>query len=145
VTLTEDVEAFGVFPHMHMIGRDFKITAHPPQGEPLALLWIDDWDFNWQNFYEYDPPVKLAAGTRVVMECIHDNSAENFRNPSQPPQRVTWGEQTTDEMSAAMLQLVPVQEADLPGIIKAHRGRVIGGISAAKSQEAGAQTGERRR
>jgi mono/diheme cytochrome c family protein len=130
LTLPIEVEAYGIFPHLHMIGREIKITAHPPEGEPFSLLWIDDWDFNWQNFYQYDPPVKLAAGTRLVMDAVHDNSADNFRNPSNPPQRVVWGEQTTDEMSAAVLQLVPVAEADLPKLVAAHRRRILGGITA---------------
>jgi len=107
-----DVEVVGAFPHMHLIGRDFKLTAHPPQGDPISLLWIDDWDFNWQTYYQYTTPVKLAAGTRVVMEAVHDNSADNIHNPHQPPKRVTWGEQTADEMSLAFLQIMPVREAD---------------------------------
>lgn len=126
-TLPIDMEAYGLFPHMHMIGKEIKIMAYPPEGEPFSLLWINDWDFNWQNFYQYAEPVKLAAGTRLVLEAVHDNSAENIRNPSVPPQRVTWGEQTTDEMSAAILQLVPVREGELS---KLERRRVLGGITA---------------
>jgi hypothetical protein len=107
-----DVEVVGMFPHMHMIGRDIKLTAYPPKGEPISLLWIDDWDFNWQTYYQCATPVKLAAGTRVVMEAIHDNSADNIRNPNQPPRRITWGEQTEDEMSLAFMQVMPVHEED---------------------------------
>jgi mono/diheme cytochrome c family protein len=129
-TIPIGMEAFGVFPHMHMIGKDMKITAHPPAGDPFSLLWINDWDFNWQNFYQYEPPVKLTAGTRIVMEAVHDNSAENFRNPSNPPQRVTWGEQTTNEMSAAILQLVPVNASELGTMRQAHSKRILGGITA---------------
>jgi hypothetical protein len=44
-TLPIDMEAQGVFPHMHLLGRDIKITAYPPEGDPVALLWINDWDF----------------------------------------------------------------------------------------------------
>jgi len=77
-----DVEVVGVFPHMHLIGHDFKLTAHPPEGDPISLLWIDDWDFNWQTYYQYVTPVKLTAGTRVVMEAVHDNSADNIHNPN---------------------------------------------------------------
>jgi hypothetical protein len=136
-TLPIEMEAFGIFPHMHMIGRDIKLTAHPPEGEPFSLLWIDDWDFNWQNFYQYEQPVRLPAGTRLVMEAVHDNSAENFRNPSSPPRRVTWGEQTTDEMSAAVLQLVPVNEADRDKLSGAIQRRILGGIRAGDSAAAG--------
>ncbi len=62
-TLPIDMEALGVFPHMHLIGRDIKITAQPPDSdEPFSLVWINDWDFNWQGFYQYETPVKLPAG-----------------------------------------------------------------------------------
>ncbi|MBI3465981.1 MAG: ascorbate-dependent monooxygenase, partial [Planctomycetes bacterium] len=132
VTLPVVMHVFGVFPHMHLIGREMKITAHPPQGEPFALLWISDWDFNWQSFYQCTSPVELPAGTRIVMEAVHDNSADNFRNPFNPPQRITWGEQTTNEMSAAVLQLVPADESDLPKFAAAHRHRIVGGFSAEK-------------
>ena len=62
LTLPIDVEAVGVFPHMHLIGREFKLTAYPPQGEPFSLLWIDDWDFNWQVYYQYTAPSEAGRG-----------------------------------------------------------------------------------
>jgi hypothetical protein len=127
-----EMEVLALFPHMHLIGRDFKVTAIPPAGDPFPLIWIDDWDFNWQSLYQCDPPVRLPAGTRVVLEGVHDNSADNFRNPSNPPQRVTFGEQTTNEMSAALVQLVPVDEADLSKMIEANKRRIISGITAQK-------------
>ena len=131
-TLPIDMQALGLFPHMHLIGRDMKITAHPPGGEPFSLLWINDWDFNWQNFYEYAEPVKLPAGTRIVLTAIHDNSADNIRNPSNPPQRVTWGEQTANEMTAALVQFIPVNESDLPQMVEANKRRIISAIRAQK-------------
>jgi hypothetical protein len=124
------MEAYGVFPHMHLLGREFRLTAQPPEGDAFTLLWIDDWDFNWQSVYQYETPVRLRAGTRITMETVHDNSVDNIRNPSDPPRRVKWGDQTTDEMSVAMLQLVPVQESDLEKLRTRYRGRVVSGIAA---------------
>jgi hypothetical protein len=129
-TLPIDMEAYGVFPHMHLLGREFKLTAQPPEGDAFTLLWIDDWDFNWQSVYQYETPVRLRAGTRITMETVHDNSVDNIRNPSDPPRRVKWGDQTTDEMSVAMLQLVPVHESDLEKLRTRYRGRVVSGIAA---------------
>ena len=129
-TLPIDMEALGIFPHMHLIGHEIKITAQPPDSkEPFSLLWINDWDFNWQGFYQYEEPVKLPAGTRIVMETVHDNSADNIHNPNSPPKRMRWGEQTTDEMSVTILQLVPTNEADR-GKLAAHRRRVLSEIAA---------------
>ncbi len=130
LTVPIDVEVLGLFPHMHMIGKEIKVTAHPPEGKPFALLRIDDWDFNWQTFYQCAEPVKLAAGTRIVLEATHDNSAGNFRNPNQPPQRMVWGEETSNEMTVAILQVVPAKEADFPNLLTGLRKRMLGAINA---------------
>jgi hypothetical protein len=131
------MEALGVFPHMHLIGREIKITAQlPNQTDPLPLLWINDWDFNWQGYYQYKTPVKLPAGTQIVMETIHDNSAENIRNPNNPPKRVRWGEQTTDEMSVTILQLVPLDENDRDKLSD-YRRRVLSDVAAVTTNATG--------
>jgi hypothetical protein len=101
--LQADAEVHGLFPHMHLIGKDVKVTAELPDGTKKSLLWIKEWDFNWQNYYECKEPVKLPKGTKVIMECIHDNSADNPANPNQPPKRVVFGEQTSNEMSIVLL------------------------------------------
>jgi mono/diheme cytochrome c family protein len=136
LTLPIDVEVRGLFPHMHLLGKQIKVTAFPPHGEPISLLRIDDWDFNWQTFYQCAEPVKLAAGTRVVLDAIHDNSAENIHNPSQPPERVVWGEETRNEMTVAFLQVVPMQEADFPKLGANLRDRMLGTIRASGSKAA---------
>jgi mono/diheme cytochrome c family protein len=129
LTLPVDMRAYGIFPHMHLLGKEVKITATAPDGTVTPLLWIDDWDFNWQSLYQYAEPVLLVSGTKIAMQCIHDNSADNPRNPSTPPRRVTWGEQTTDEMSVAIVQLVPEQEGNIAGLLPI-RSRIIGAIVA---------------
>jgi mono/diheme cytochrome c family protein len=129
LVLPADFSAVGVFPHMHLLGKEVKITATAPDGTVTPLIWINDWDFNWQGLYQYAAPITLKSGTRLVLECVHDNSADNPRNPSNPPKRVTWGEQTTDEMSVAILQLVPHKESDLAALASL-RGRIVGAIVA---------------
>lgn len=133
LTLPIDVELVGIFPHMHLIGRKFEVTAHPKAGEPKSLLRIDDWDFNWQTYYQYVAPAKLQAGTRIVMEAVHDNSAENAFNPNQPPRRVVWGEETTNEMSLAFLQVMPAREEEFDQLRAGGRGNKLGVIRAAKA------------
>jgi hypothetical protein len=132
-TVPADTDLYGLFPHMHLLGREFKLTAQMPSGEELTLLWIKDWDFNWQSDYQFEKPVRLPAGTKIVMQTVHDNSVENIRNPNRPPRRVKWGEQTTDEMAVVLVQLVPVVESDLDRFRSTQKGRLIGGIIAAES------------
>jgi len=71
----------------------------------VPLIWIKDWDFNWQGQYRYDSPIKLPKGTEIDMQYTYDNSASNPRNPSNPPQRVKFGEQTANEMAFAFVQV----------------------------------------
>jgi hypothetical protein len=112
--LPVDVKAFGTGAHAHYIAKDMKLTATFPDGQVKNLLWIQDWDFAWQEQYAYKDYVLLPKGTRLDGTVSYDNSADNPRNPSNPPRRVTWGEQSTDEMGSVGIQVVAANEADLP-------------------------------
>jgi hypothetical protein len=83
-----------------------------PDGKRVTLIHIPHWDFNWQQQYLYPRPLRLPADTRVEMEFTYDNSADNPRNPHQPPQRVRYGPGSTDEMAGLHITVVPVQESD---------------------------------
>ena len=52
----EDVYLLGAMPHMHLLGRDMRLVATTPEGEAHDLIWIKDWDFNWQDVYRYQVP-----------------------------------------------------------------------------------------
>jgi hypothetical protein len=112
-TLPADADAVGVSAHAHYIGKQIKLTATLPTGEVKTLLLIKDWDFAWQDRYYFEQFVPLPKGTRLDAEIHWDNSAENPRNPSNPPVRVTWGEQSKDEMGSVTLIAVPHDQADL--------------------------------
>jgi hypothetical protein len=111
-TIPSDVELVGITPHAHYLCKDMKINAELPDGTHLPLIWIKDWDFDWQGQYEYKSPIHLPKGTRVDLEYTYDNSANNPHNPADPPVRVTWGEQTRNEMALAFLRvLLPTPES----------------------------------
>jgi len=97
---------------MHLLGREMKVTAILPDGTTKPMIWIKDWDFNWQGQYLYEKPMTLPKGTKLEMVAYYDNSTANLRNPNTPPKRVTWGEQTTDEMALCFVQLVVKDEAE---------------------------------
>jgi hypothetical protein len=112
LTVPSDVEANGIIPHAHYLAKEMNITAHAPDGSSRPLIAIKDWDFNWQGTYLYQTPIKLAKGTRIEMEYTYDNSENNPRNPSNPPKRVRFGEQSTDEMAFAFILVrLPSMEA----------------------------------
>lgn len=99
-----DVTLLGITPHMHLVGKQMKVTATKPDGTVVPLVNITDWDFRWQDQYRFVDPVKLPKGTVVNLEAVYDNSAKNPDNPNTPPKRVTHGEQTTNEMCICFLQ-----------------------------------------
>lgn len=93
-----DVTLYSVMPHMHLLGRSMKAAAVFPDGTTRPLIFVDDWDFNWQLVYALKEPMKLPKGSKVRIEAVYDNSTKNPFNPHSPPKPITWGEQTTDEM-----------------------------------------------
>jgi len=103
-TLPVGVTLLRVSTHAHYLGKEMQGYAILPTGEKKWLIWIKDWDFNWQGDYEYAHPQILPAGTRLVMHYTYDNSTNNLRNPSNPPRRVRFGLQTTDEMGELWFQ-----------------------------------------
>ena len=108
--LKTDSYLLATMPHMHLLGRDMRIIAQPPTGNPIDLIWIQDWDFNWQDIYYFRKPIFLPEGTQVSVVAHFDNSASNPTNPHNPPIPVGWGDKTTDEMCIGFLYLVDAGE-----------------------------------
>jgi peroxiredoxin len=117
--LPRDSLVLNVMPHMHLIGKDMRLTAVLPDGTEKPLIYIKRWDFNWQESYQYLEPILLPKGTRLNLVAHFDNSAANPANPNSPPREVRWGEQTSSEMCIAFLQLVPAELAKSPKDLKA--------------------------
>ena len=104
-----DVLVLRILPHAHYLGKEMQVYAVLPDGTKQWLIHIRQWDFNWQGDYEYKHPVELPKGTRLVMNFSYDNSSGNLANPNRPPKRVKYGLQSTDEMAACSLQVLPKQ------------------------------------
>ena len=116
-TLPKEVLLVGVVPHMHLLGKAMKVTATLPDKSVKTLIDIQNWNYNWQDEYYYERPFKLPAGTRLHVEAVFDNSADNPSNPSSPPKRVTWGDGTTDEMLFCFFLLSAEKTEDLIHVI----------------------------
>ena len=113
VELPIDVEVHAVYPHAHYLAKSMEGRATLPDGTERWLIRIDDWDFNWQDVYRVREPYLLPAGTTLSMRFTYDNSADNPRNPSDPPRRVRAGNRSSDEMAHLQLQVRPRRAADL--------------------------------
>ena len=123
ITVPVDCHAIQVFPHMHMLGKEFTMTATLPDGTVQPLLRIDDWDFNWQQFYSYKSPIALPKGTVINLESYADNSSRNPNNPNTPPKSITFGEQTTNEMCIGFLGCTVDDDSEFREIIPFRRAR----------------------
>ncbi len=111
-TLPANVHAYSVLPHGHYLLREIKAWAVRPDGSTARLLWIDDWDFNWQGQYHFAEPVPLPKGTKLHVVAEYDNSAANPANPNRPPKRVRFGPASTDEMLGCHIQILADGPAD---------------------------------
>jgi thiol-disulfide isomerase/thioredoxin len=105
--LKAGIRLYTVVPHAHYLCREFRLAATLPDGTIRPLLWINDWDFDWQDQYRYAKPVHLPKGTIVTFAAYFDNSEENPRNPNKPPRRVRYGIESRDEMCACHLEFLP--------------------------------------
>jgi len=103
-TLPAATELLDITPHMHMLGREIKVWARAPGGKVTPMLWIKDWDFNWQGQYAFAESVRLPKGTKIIVDAWFDNSSDNLLNPNSPPKTVRWGDDSTDEMLLCTFQ-----------------------------------------
>jgi len=119
LTLPVDVNVYGALAHAHYLAKDIKATATLPDGTVKPLIWIDNWDFNWQETYTYKQSFALPKGTRIDATIVYDNSPDNPRNPSNPPKRAQFGEESFDEMGMVGLTLITARKEDEPVLQKA--------------------------
>ena len=129
VTLPVDMKAIFVGAHAHYLAKEMKATATLPDGTTQPLLWIKDWDFNWQDRYIYKTPVPLPKGTRIDVRLTYDNSPDNPRHPNpSAPKRVLWGEQSFDEMGTVSVAMQALRAEDEPVLQRALAARVQAAI-----------------
>lgn len=96
VPIPATITAIG--PHAHLLCTRMKAYAVLPGNDTLPLIDIPEWDFRWQGLYAFREPIFLPTGTVLHGEATYDNTTANPDNPNVPPQWVTLGEATTDEM-----------------------------------------------
>jgi hypothetical protein len=102
-TVKEDAHITSLMPHMHVRGKDMKITAYYPDGKSEVLLLVPNYSFSWQTNYYLKQAKAAPKGTRI--ECIahFDNSAKNKYNPDAT-KAVRFGDPTYDEMMIGFVE-----------------------------------------
>ncbi|MCA9673175.1 MAG: monooxygenase [Myxococcales bacterium] len=100
---------YNVMAHMHYLGKGFQLKINHKDGSESCMLDIKRWDFNWQRFYQFAQPKKLASGDTLTIRCLWDNTAANqpvINGQKAASQDVNWGEGTRDEMCLAVAYIL---------------------------------------
>lgn len=114
VKTQDELSLMYVWPHMHLLGKEFYAYAVTPENDTIRLVHIPDWDFRWQELYKLKKLVKIPKGSVVNLECTYDNTKNNPANPNTPPKGVfSFGDMSsTNEMMTLLLIYTPYKEGD---------------------------------
>ncbi len=107
-----NVSILTVGPHSHLISKSWLCYAVTPATDTIPLIRINDWDFHWQGFYQFRNVLKIPANSDLYGFCTYDNTTANEENPNNPPQDVSVGEATTDEMMLVYFSYMLYQPGD---------------------------------
>ena len=110
--VVDDCSLISITPHAHWLGKKWEVFAVHPNGDTTNLIRINDWDFNWQNFFSFKNFIKLEKGTIMYCNVTYDNTEKNFRNPNRPLKNVAWGESSKDEMFLFYFAYVDYRQGD---------------------------------
>jgi hypothetical protein len=104
----EDTYLLSMGPHMHYRGKSVRIELEHPDGERELLLWVPDYDFNWQFLYQFREPKLMPGGSVLHTTWWFDNSDANPYNPD-PTVDVRYGIETYNEMANARIYFAPAK------------------------------------
>jgi hypothetical protein len=106
-----DVSIYSALPHSHQICT--KILNYAYSGmDTIPLLKINKWDFKHQVYYYYQNLVKVPFGYTFHADHTYENTSLNHHNPFDPPQIITVGTNSTDEMLFDAFQVILYQPGD---------------------------------
>jgi Secretion system C-terminal sorting domain len=113
LSVPADVSLIDVAPHGHLICSSYEVYAVSANGQDtIHIIKIPEWDFNWQGLFAYPSLLHIPAGYTIHCYGTYDNTADNPSNPNDPPQIMSWGESTTEEMYITFLQYVLYHPGD---------------------------------
>ena len=90
---------------MHLRGKSARYTLVQPGGQRQVLLEVPRFDFDWQQEYVLQEPLRVPKGSRLIAEMVFDNSPDNPYNPD-PRKTVYFGLQTEDEMMIPYFEVI---------------------------------------
>lgn len=109
-------------PHMHLRGKAMSMEAILPDGEVRMLSYVDHFNFNWMNTYQYtdDSAPVLPKGTILRITAYYDNTTANKDNPD-PNQWIGYGDRTVDEMGHAWVNVTNISDKEYSDWLAQHK------------------------
>jgi hypothetical protein len=111
-TTPNDYSIFAVNPHMHLVGRQMTSFGVTPTNDTIPFERVLNWQYNWQGYYFFKNLIKLPAGSTINGIATYDNTEANPYNPFYPPQTISAGENTTNEMMLIAYMMMPYEAGD---------------------------------
>jgi mono/diheme cytochrome c family protein len=123
MNVKDDITLYSLSPHMHWRGKDMKYVVRTADGKEETILFVPGYNFDWQLNYEFEKPVKIPAGSKLIAIAHYDNSKNNPYNPA-PDQEVIWGQQSWNEMFVPWTEFT-VDKADLRKLSRAEIDKIL--------------------
>ncbi|MEM9489587.1 MAG: hypothetical protein AAGC55_10610 [Myxococcota bacterium] len=95
-TMSDDVELFMVYPHMHQLGTRMRVMAERSDGSE-ELLYDAPFAFEEQSISPIDP-IALRQGERIIVYCSYNNTTG---------ETVYYGDSSDQEMCFAGMYRYP--------------------------------------
>jgi hypothetical protein len=92
---------------------EHDVRGHLSRWPSETIFRIPRWDYLWQQEFWLKEPLSLPKGSKLRVIAHFDNSAANPLNPD-PKARLTWGDQTWDEMMGGFIQYIVDDDAPAP-------------------------------
>ncbi len=106
----QTAEVVRVAAHMHLLGVSMRVVLNPGTSGSKVLLDVPNYDFNYQRSYNMSAPVLVKPQDRIQVSCTYNPllRQELPYTRNLPPQYITWGDGSADEMCLAIVLMVPV-------------------------------------
>ena len=114
IAFLKDVELVWFRPHAHVRGKTVRYTLIHPDGREETVLYVPNYNFNWQLTYRTSIPIK--TGSKMRVQFTYDNSTKNKYNPD-PSAWVRYGGQSWEEMGTPNMGFLVHQEEDVTNAI----------------------------
>lgn len=78
-TTPEGFTLHAIIPWLTDLGTDFKASLKSPESGERPLVWIHDYDVDWQITYVLREPMMVQPGSRIEIHTEFDNFETNPR------------------------------------------------------------------